>query len=334
MRHNGLFLKSLMLTAGLLAGASSAAGEARHDTPPSVQVITDDGRALPRYPVSSDRRQGVVRAYLEAERGQRYAIRVHNPSARRIGLVIAVDGRNIISGRRSNLRRDEPMYVLEPYQSARYEGWRTSESQVHRFYFTDVEDSYAEAFGDRSAMGVIAVAAYREKAPPPRSYSQEDRAEAERAPGEPASPRAGAAAPRRRSAESAARSDDAGTGFGEAHASRAVRVAFEPERRAFARQFLKYEWRETLVRLGVIDVPRHPNRFWPEHLGQVRDGGFAPYPPGSPYRRDCAPRARACPSCARGRHGRPRRATQAPPSRSRSGRASTRALSAACSRGA
>ena len=43
------------------------------------------------------------------------------------------------------------------------------------------------------------------------------------------------------------------------------------------KQFLKYEWRETLVRLGIIGAsPR--NRFWPEQIGQTRE--FAPYPPG------------------------------------------------------
>ncbi|MDX1433413.1 MAG: hypothetical protein R3286_13300, partial [Gammaproteobacteria bacterium] len=73
-----------------------------------------------------------------------------------------------------------------------------------------------------------------------------------------------------------------GTGFGEAQSSRAVRVAFEPEHRPFARHFLKYEWRDTLVRLGVIEAPRAPNRFWPEHLGRAHDEGFAPYPPRTP----------------------------------------------------
>jgi hypothetical protein len=57
-----------------------------------------------------------------------------------------------------------------------------------------------------------------------------------------------------------------------------VRVHFKAQRHAFSKQFFKYEWRETLVRLGVIRPPAPLNRFWPEHIGQVQ--GFAPYPPG------------------------------------------------------
>ena len=50
-------------------------------------------------------------------------------------------------------------------------GWRASLEAVNEFYFTDWKDSYAEAFGDRSARGVIAVAVYRE-VPPPRPVYQ------------------------------------------------------------------------------------------------------------------------------------------------------------------
>jgi hypothetical protein len=50
-------------------------------------------------------------------------------------------------------------------------------------------------------------------------------------------------------------------------------VEFEPDRRAAERHFLKYEWRDTLCRKGVIDCRWSKNRFWD-------DDGYAPYPPG------------------------------------------------------
>jgi hypothetical protein len=53
-----------------------------------------------------------------------------------------------------------------------------------------------------------------------------------------------------------------------------VRVEFEPDRRVAERHFLKYEWRETLCRKGVIDCRWSGNRFWDD--GDV----YAPYPPG------------------------------------------------------
>jgi hypothetical protein len=79
-----------------------------------------------------------------------------------VGLVIAVDGRNIISGKQSWLRNDERMYILGPYGRGEFKGWRTSLDSINRFYFTEVADSYAAAFRDESAMGVIAVAVYPE----------------------------------------------------------------------------------------------------------------------------------------------------------------------------
>jgi hypothetical protein len=69
----------------------------------------------------------VYRAYLEARREARYRIRVHNRSGGRVGVVIAVDGRNIISGARSELARGEPMYILDPRESESCEGWRAGE---------------------------------------------------------------------------------------------------------------------------------------------------------------------------------------------------------------
>ena len=78
--------------------------------------------------------------------------------------------------------------------------------------------------------------------------------------------------------ESADSAGAAGTGFGESHDSRSVRVHFKPQRHAFTKQFLKYEWRESLVRLGIIRETPPVNRFWPEQLGQAQN--YAPYPPG------------------------------------------------------
>jgi hypothetical protein len=264
-------LKSLILILFSLPIGHVSASEAIQAQPIEVEIVGDDGGVFARYDLAGRSRDGDLRAYLEAERGRNYGVRVRNHTGGRIGLVIAVDGRNILSGQQSHLRADEPMYVLGANEQSTYEGWRTSDATVHRFYFTEVEDSYAEAWGDRSAMGVIVVAAFRE-VPPVHS---ERRSQTElMAP-------QGKASGDSRSAESPALSDAAraaGTGFGERHDSRSVRVHFEPQRRAFAKQFLKYEWRESLVRLGIIREAPPANRFWPEQIGQTEN--FAPYPPG------------------------------------------------------
>lgn len=230
-----------------------------------VAVISDRGRALPRYPLREN--ASAYKAYVEAVRGQNYSIRIRNRTSQRIGVVIAVDGRNVISGDQSNLRPDERMYVLGPYQQESYEGWRTGKNKVNRFYFTEAGDSYAGAWGDYSAMGVIAVAAFREMASP-QPWAQDgsgfsDQRGLRHAPPASASPRLQS-------------EPEPGTGYGESEWSPSRRVEFDPERRPFAQFFLKYAWRETLCQQGVIECGggrRPKNRFWNE------DEGFAPPPP-------------------------------------------------------
>lgn len=239
-----------------------------------VEVVNDRGRPFPQYPLRRGSKPAIYKAHLEAVRNSKYSIRIRNRSDQRIGVVIAVDGRNIISGSRSNLRPDERMYVLEPGQRETYEGWRSDRNRVNRFYFTDAGDSYAGAWGDSSAMGVIAVAAFREVVadPPPRPQPQpwsdgrEPSSAERRGPG---APPAAAQMPRMQSAP--------GTGYGESEWSPSRRVEFEAERRPFARFFLKYAWRDTLCRENVIDCdrerPRPPNRMWDEQ------DDYAPPPP-------------------------------------------------------
>jgi len=226
-----------------------------------VQLRTDNGKILPFYPVPTE--GPVQKAYAEAVKGNNYSILVRNRLNRRIGIVVAVDGRNIISGKKSWLRNSERMYILEPYESGEFSGWRTGSDRINRFYFTKASESYAASFRDESAMGVIAVAVYpevRRYDPPWYDSSQEltrDKA-------------ARSAAPSARTEEKSA-----GTGYGRAEYSPSTIVAFEPESQPVEKIFLKYEWRSTLCKKGIIRCggQREPhNRMWDEE-------GFAP-PPG------------------------------------------------------
>lgn len=238
----------------------------------TMEIVDDHGWVLRQFEVTGAHERGIRRAYLEAVKGRRYGIRVRNHTARRIGLVVAVDGRNIISGAKSNLDRGEPMYVLNPYQSATYDGWRTSDTRVHRFFFTESSSSYAEAFDDHTAMGVIALAGFAEEAPPPREQRLLEQRRREGA----APPAAGKSAP---SAPADAAESQPGTGFGEGRRSPVVRVHFVPQKRPFTKQFIKYEWLETLVKLGFLHEPPG-NRFWPWPPVSASVQGYAPYPPG------------------------------------------------------
>lgn len=253
-------LFSLGMTGQVLAGRN-------HNANVSVEVVSDQRGTLTKYDAGFRNRKA-QRSYVIARDNERYSLRIKNRSNERIGVVIAVDGRNIISGRKSHLKSHERMYILGPYESAEYDGWRTGRNRVNRFYFTGMNDSYAAAWGDYSAMGVIAVAVYKSRHQD--IYQYKDRNKTRPFGG----PRANA------------RKQDPGTGFGETEWSPSRVVHFEPQNRPAAKTFIKYEWRSTLCKRGVINCSKkkmqgRENRFWPEHN---RGLGYAPFPPKWRYR--------------------------------------------------
>lgn len=234
-----------------------------------VSVITDNGWTLPFYHVKS--RNNLKKVYAEAVKGDYYRIVVRNKLDRRVGVVVAVDGRNIISGQKSWLKNTERMYILEANSSSEFSGWRTGQDKVNRFYFTDVPDSYAAAFGDTSAMGVIAVVAYPEiqQGEQPVLYSHQT-----------SDNKTKKESPDRRLVPSVLGKsqalESAGTGYGHEEYSPSYRVEFEPEKRAVESILIKYEWHQTLCKMNVIRCGRLPentsNRIW-------ENDGYAPPPP-------------------------------------------------------
>ena len=269
IRHSIILLSTTLLTLAACANTPPELSQplpgARPFLPVEVEIIGDDSGKLPEYPVSGDVHK--YRAYLQALHDERYKLKITNNSNQRVGLVIAVDGRNIISGQKSYLQNTERMYILNPHSLGEYEGWRSSQNQVNRFYFTEAADSYAAAWGDESAMGVIALAAYPERLKPQVTLPITDMARA--APGV---------------AKNMERSDSAaGTGYGETTWSPSQIVSFEPQSNAMEKVFLKYEWRETLCRKGILSacqiLPQpEQNRFWPDD-----NSGYAPPPPRRRY---------------------------------------------------
>lgn len=232
-----------------------------------VEIVPDKGELFATVPFKKyySGTTRIIKKYLEARKGEHYSILIRNTIAERIGIVVAVDGRNIISGKKSYLGNNEAMYIVGPYEEVKLEGWRTDQDTVHKFYFTDIQDSYSvRTFGDTSAMGVITVAVFREKERPVIFHDRTLRKKA------PAAPSSG---------ESSARAgkyqeDSAGTGFGDRRHSPAVKVEFEPERIPAEKIFVKYEWRHVLCGKGLLICGQEDrNRLWDEH-------GYAPFPPG------------------------------------------------------
>lgn len=154
-----------VLAAGLAPAAAlagqSAAGSSANGQLVQVRVLVE-GRSAPLYfaPGRWDR------YYFQAFRGRNYALEVRNTSGRRVGVLIAVDGLNVVNGERNSLSPGEAMYVLDPYETAVIRGWRTSLDEVRRFVFVDEERSYAERTGQANGdMGWIRVLAFNESRP-------------------------------------------------------------------------------------------------------------------------------------------------------------------------
>ena len=261
------YLVLSVMTALILAAAPSyGLQEIQVGEAATVEVVSESGGAFLSIPHGDLSKGGtrIIKKYLEARKGESYGIVIHNMTSDRIGVVIAVDGRNIISGKKSFLRNNEEMYILNSYERATYEGWRTDSDTVHRFYFTNMADSYSvRTFEDSTAMGVIAVAVYREKERPQPLYH-----------GKRLQPSAAAPSADSSKAGKPAMEESSGTGFGDEQYSPAVKVAFEPVGTPVQKTLVKYEWREVLCKKGILNCRQEPrNRLW--------DGDdYAPFPPG------------------------------------------------------
>jgi hypothetical protein len=150
--------------------------------PYDVQIVSEDGDTTPTYAFKG-------RYYVQGNAGERYTIRVTNPTAHRVEAVVSVDGLDVVDGENGDLRKRG--YIVPAYGEVRIEGFRTSLADVATFRFSSVNDSYAGQKGKARNVGVIAVAIFEEAGPPPdqqivapRPYRWEDDVET-RAPAPP-----------------------------------------------------------------------------------------------------------------------------------------------------
>jgi len=261
-----------------------------------VQVVDlDQGNWLTRIPYAG-------RDYIEGRPGHRFSVSMRNLTGERVLAVLSVDGVNAISGETAG--SSQAGYVLDPYQSVDIRGWRKSYSDVAEFYFTDLPDSYAARTGRPQNVGVIGVAAFREKRQPPIAYSPppppptpyypepyaqggyDDRERSANEAAAKAAPPASRAADAAGSSGALARSDYApspqpqqqqlGTGHGARRYDPVTQTEFERASwRPNQRVALFYDSHEALVSRGIIrtrpyyDYARGPQPF---------PNGFAPDP--------------------------------------------------------
>lgn len=224
------------------------------------------------------------RSYTAGNPGARYSLRVTNHTGGRVLVVMSVDGVNILTGQTAGYGQSG--YVLEPYQSYDVSGWRKSDTEVAAFSFASLSKSYAARTGRPGDVGVIGIAAFKERvvAPVAVAPAQESRAPAhdyaDTVVGSSRARAAGAPAPAPPVAQ-ARREEKLGTAHGAREWSMVTTVAFE---RATAypqliRQ-IEYDSYRNLVALGVIPQPTYSTR--PPRPFPSSGGGYVPDPPGRP----------------------------------------------------
>ncbi|MEK6334460.1 MAG: hypothetical protein AABM67_05895 [Acidobacteriota bacterium] len=241
----------------------------------SIEIIVD-GRPVPEYAARG-------RRYVEAFENAEYELRIHNPFGTRVAVALAVDGLNTIDARHTSAW-DAHKWVIQPYGTISVRGWQMSSENARRFYFTTERDSYGAKLGQTANLGVISAVFFRERKPitimpvVPRPQSKDDRS--------PKSPQAGTtdSYPSRSENRSAEKSgvdrsypppddESAATGIGRSVRNDVQWVKMDLESRPAGEVTIRYEYRASLVRLGII--PRDYRR--PEVLDRrERAKGFEP----------------------------------------------------------
>jgi hypothetical protein len=225
LRRKAIFAVVLLVLAGfvLLTVSASARSPVWRPRPQAAFSVTLQGGGGERLRTFQHRGQ----TFVLGEPGERYAVRIHNPTARRVEAVVSVDGRDAITGDSADFVTHRG-YVIQPFGSVTVEGFRTSLERVAAFRFTDPENSYSARLGTPQNVGVIGVAFFTERQREPQEIARRGRAKS--APAKrPAAPSAAAPADER-SASSRGEAGRLGTEFGESRTSSVTEVAFVRER--------------------------------------------------------------------------------------------------------
>ena len=162
------FLGCLM-AAACLAGAPTATAHPGAGRPANASRVQGgnveiyatraDGSRL-----SSFRHDGHF--YLAGELGERYELHVRNRSAGRMEVVVSVDGRDVLTGEEADYTVHRG-YVVPAWGTVTIPGFRRSMDQVAAFRFSTPGGAYSNRMGTPQHVGVIGVAAFKERAKPP-----------------------------------------------------------------------------------------------------------------------------------------------------------------------
>ena len=253
----------------LLVGTAQAQNHAQGAY--SFDVVMN-GQPQPIY-------QSGGQAYVAGVFGAAYEIRVHNRTGQRVEAVVAVDGRDVVTGQPIDPRRHRG-HLVTPFGSTSIAGFRSSSASVAQFRFSTIPRSYAWRTGTAWGIGTMRVWIFEESVPEPIVVIPHGH------PGMPESrSRSHATGGAVDAAPSAPR--DMGTEYGEQRWSPVTRTHFQRRSHsASAVLGIRYQSHEALAAAGILQ----PAPVWNEVVVYGYETpyywspqGYAPPPLGYPY---------------------------------------------------
>ena len=84
--------------------------------------------------------------YIEGKKNTEFSLRIKNNGSAKILAIPSVDVLSAMDGKKASF--DSSGYVISGYDSMTIDGWRTSDDEVAKFYFSNPEDSYGKRKGE------------------------------------------------------------------------------------------------------------------------------------------------------------------------------------------
>lgn len=136
-----------------------------------VRMVSGSGGGVQLGPVDIELRSGGRRLpcfvnggqiYVVGQRGLPYSVWIKNRTPQRLEVLVSVDGRDVITGRRQTMRNRG--YILLPYRFVNITGYRTSMRTVAAFRFSAIHRSYSSRMGSSwFKVGSIRVSVFDER---------------------------------------------------------------------------------------------------------------------------------------------------------------------------
>ncbi|MEY4578606.1 MAG: hypothetical protein RL701_3309 [Pseudomonadota bacterium] len=147
-----------LLTLACAAPQPAASQALRSQTGPYELEVLVNGVTAPTYQHDGE-------THILGQQGNRYILRVHNRSNRRIEAVVSVDGLDVIDGQAGDFAHKRG-YLVPAWGSVDIDGWRLNDREAAAFRFAAIADSYAAKTGRARNVGVIGVAVFPERQVP------------------------------------------------------------------------------------------------------------------------------------------------------------------------